>query len=120
MPIPYEYLTSQKLSQSIKFCLSLEVADTAATIGQSIALEDGLTAAVNFFYSQLPRENMRCDFFPSEIAAWVYGRGKRKVKMCRAVATILRTHGKIDEKNLRLCVTIPPSLADTWPYPNDL
>ncbi|KAL6889994.1 UDP-glucose,sterol transferase [Trichoderma evansii] len=88
VPIPYEYLTSQKLCQSIKFCLSPEVADVAAAIGRNMALEDGLTAAVDFFYSWLP--------------PWVHGRGKRKVKMCRGVATILRTHGKIDEKNLRL------------------
>ncbi|KAI1370137.1 glycosyltransferase family 1 protein [Hypoxylon crocopeplum] len=100
-PLPYEFLTSQKLASAIKYCLS-QATIAAARLSHQMATEDGITAAVNSFHHHLPKEKMTCDFFPDQTAVWEYGRGKRRVKMCRAAATILRRNQKISGKELRL------------------
>ncbi|KAL7626498.1 hypothetical protein AAE478_003270 [Parahypoxylon ruwenzoriense] len=101
-PIPYEFLTSRKLANAIMYCLSQEAMEAAVRVSNQIADEDGVEAAIDSFYRHLPRDKMICNIFPDQIAVWEYGRGKRKVKMCRAAATILRNNGKINSKELSL------------------
>ncbi|KAI0382707.1 glycosyltransferase family 1 protein [Hypomontagnella monticulosa] len=101
-PIPYEFLTSQKLATAITYCLSEEAKVATARLSHQIANEDGVGTAVNSFYRHLPKEKMTCDFFPDQTAVWEYNRGKRKVKMSRAAATILVTNGRIARDDVRL------------------
>ncbi|KAL0940329.1 Sterol 3-beta-glucosyltransferase UGT80B1-like protein 5 [Colletotrichum truncatum] len=99
-PIPYRSLTSQKLIHAIQYCLSPEAVTAASQLADSMQMEDGVQAAVDSFHNNLPMSKMACDFFPDQPAALAVGRGKKQVKMCRPVASILVKNGKVERKNL--------------------
>ncbi|KAI0868294.1 UDP-glucose,sterol transferase [Hypoxylon argillaceum] len=103
-PVPYESLTSQKLAQAIRFCLSPAAREAALAVACKIATEDGVARAVDSFHRSLPKGRLQCDFFPDETAVWVHGRGRKAIKMCRGAATVLRQHG-VDLQELRLLKT---------------
>ncbi|KAI0110383.1 UDP-glucose,sterol transferase [Nemania sp. FL0031] len=101
VPLPYESLTSQKLAQAIRFCLSPAAQEAASALACKIAAEDGVANAVDSIHHHLSKRPLQCDFFPDETAVWGYRRGRKEIKMCRGVATILREHG-VDLKELSL------------------
>lgn len=103
-PIPYRSLTSQKLIQAIQLCLSPDAVRSARKLADAMHREDGVQAAVDAFHANLPQSKMGCDFFSDQPAALVYGRGKKQVKMCRPVASILVKNGKLQRKQLKLYV----------------
>ncbi|KAI1126478.1 UDP-glucose,sterol transferase [Nemania abortiva] len=103
-PLPYESLTSQKLAQAIRFCLLPSAQEAASTLACKIAAEDGVARAVDSIHRHLSKRPLQCDFFPDETAVWVHGRGRKAIKMCRGVATVLREHG-VDLKELGLLWT---------------
>lgn len=100
-PLPYESLTSQKLAQAIRFCLSDQAREAAGALACQMASEDGVANAVHSFHHNLPRHKLACNFFSDETAVWAYRRGNKEIKMCRGVATVLRNYGA-DLKDLRL------------------
>ncbi|KAH8202230.1 hypothetical protein TruAng_003607 [Truncatella angustata] len=103
-PLPYRSITSQKLAQAIRFCLSSDAQEAAAAIACKMAAEDGINSAVDSFHRNLPRNRMFCDFFPEQTAVWAFKSGKKEIKMCREVPVVLRNHGQ-DLKHLRLLKT---------------
>ncbi|KAF6828791.1 Sterol 3-beta-glucosyltransferase UGT80B1-like protein 5 [Colletotrichum plurivorum] len=100
-PIPYRSLTSQKLIHAIQYCLSPGAVTAARQLAESMQLENGVQAAVDSFHANLPKTKMECDFFPDQPAALVYGRGKKQVKMCKPVASILVKNSKLERKQLK-------------------
>ncbi|KAF9874477.1 hypothetical protein CkaCkLH20_08040 [Colletotrichum karsti] len=111
-PIPYRSLTSQKLIHAIQYCLSPEAVTAAKQLAESMRKEDGVQAAVDSFHANLPESKMGCDFFPDQPAALVYGRGKKQVKMCRPVASILVKNGKVERKQLKSYRSKPTNIEN--------
>ncbi|KAK1625678.1 UDP-glucose,sterol transferase [Colletotrichum phormii] len=111
-PIPYRSLTSQKLIQSIQLCLSPDAVQSARKLAESMQRENGVQAAVDVFHANLPQSKMGCDFFSDQPAALVYGRGKKQVKMCRPVASILVKNGKLQRKQLKSYRSKPTNIEN--------
>lgn len=58
-PIPQKTLTSDNLSEAIKFALSEEAKKAAGVMGETIRKEDGEDEGVKSFHRHLPLKNMR-------------------------------------------------------------
>ncbi|KAJ0366933.1 hypothetical protein COL154_003440 [Colletotrichum chrysophilum] len=74
--------------------------------------ENGVQSAVDSFHKHLPQPKMQCDFFPDQPAALMYGRGKKQVKMCRPVASILVKNGKVERKQLKSYRSKPTNIEN--------
>ncbi|KAG7053285.1 sterol glucosyltransferase [Colletotrichum scovillei] len=111
-PIPYRSLTSQKLIQAIQLCLSPDAVRSARKLADAMQRENGVQAAVDAFHANLPQSKMGCDFFSDQPAALVYGRGKKQVKMCRPVASILVKNGKLQRKQLKSYRSKPTNIEN--------
>ncbi|VUC27779.1 unnamed protein product [Clonostachys rosea] len=101
-PIPYRFLTSQNLTQALEFCLTRGAVEAAQRIADSMIHEDGVTAAVQAFHTNLPLAKMRCDFRPNFTASLYYGKGKKGVKMCKQAASVLVKEQRLMVKHLDL------------------
>lgn len=66
--IPYKTLTSQKLADAIRYCLSPQAALNAQAIADKMRQEQGVQNAVKSFHAHLPRHKMRCDLLQNEPA----------------------------------------------------
>ncbi|CAH0031058.1 unnamed protein product [Clonostachys rhizophaga] len=106
-PIPYRFLTSQNLKQALEYCLTSGAVEAARRIADSIIHEDGVTAAVQAFHTNLPLAKMRCDFRPKLTASLCYRKGKREVKMCKQAAAVLAKEQCLPVKHLDLYRTAP-------------
>ncbi|KAK2756283.1 Sterol 3-beta-glucosyltransferase UGT80B1-like protein 5 [Colletotrichum kahawae] len=111
-PIPYRSLTSQKLIHAIQHCLSPDAVTAARQLAESMEKENGVQSAVDSFHKHLPQPKMQCDFFPDQPAALMYGRGKKQVKMCRPVASILVKNGKVERKQLKSYRSNPTNIEN--------
>ncbi|KAI8261351.1 Sterol 3-beta-glucosyltransferase UGT80B1 [Colletotrichum sp. SAR11_239] len=111
-PIPYRSLTSQKLIHAIQYCLSPDAVTAARQLAESMEKENGVQSAVDSFHKHLPQPKMQCDFFPDQPAALMYGRGKKQVKMCRPVASILVKNGKVERKQLKSYRSKPTNIEN--------
>ncbi|GJC83735.1 sterol 3-beta-glucosyltransferase UGT80A2 [Colletotrichum liriopes] len=111
-PIPYRSLTSQKLIHAIQFCLAPEAVIAARQLADSMRMENGVQAAVDAFHANLPKEKMACDFFSDQPASLAYGRGKKQVKMCKPVASILVKNGKVERKQLQTYRSKPTNIEN--------
>ncbi|KAK1986369.1 UDP-glucose,sterol transferase [Colletotrichum cereale] len=111
-PIPYRSLTLQKLVHAIHFCLSSEAALAARRLADSMRMENGVQAAVDAFHANLPKDKMGCDFFSDQSASLTYGKGKRQVKICKPVASILVRNGKVERKQLKLYRPKPTNIEN--------
>ncbi|KAF4869925.1 Sterol 3-beta-glucosyltransferase UGT80B1 [Colletotrichum siamense] len=111
-PIPYRSLTSQKLIHAIQYCLSPDAVTAARQLAESMEKENGVQSAVDSFHNHLPQPKMQCDFFPDQPAALMYGRGKKQVKMCRPVASILVKNGKVERKQLKSYRSKPTNIEN--------
>ncbi|WQF82470.1 Putative UDP-glucuronosyl/UDP-glucosyltransferase, Glycosyltransferase family 28 [Colletotrichum destructivum] len=111
-PIPYRSLTSQKLIHAIQLCLSPEAVAAAQQLADSMRTENGVQAAVDAFHANLPKNKMACDFFSDQPAALVYGRGKKQVKMCRPVASILVKNERLERKQLKSYRSKPTNIEN--------
>ncbi|KAJ3716120.1 glycosyltransferase family 1 protein [Lentinula raphanica] len=69
-PIPHRTLTTENLTDAIRFAVSPGAKAAARKLADKIQAEDGLSKGVESFYRHLPLKNMRCDFDPSRIAVW--------------------------------------------------
>ena len=99
--IPYKTLTSQKIADAIRFCLSPDAMDASQKIAMKMRAESGVQTAVASFHRNLPRKRMECDILPGQAAAWVYKHGKQRVKLSRMAAQALSACSELDLQSLR-------------------
>lgn len=102
-PISYKLLTSQNLTDAIKFCLSLEAKEAAGNIATRLQVENGVRAAANSFHKNLPLERLPCDILPNLPAVWRYS--KSKIKLSSVAVEILVKHRRIEREDLKLYVS---------------
>ncbi|KAJ4324887.1 hypothetical protein N0V84_003723 [Fusarium piperis] len=103
-PVPYKYLSPEKLAEGIKFCLTDKARDAAGEIAKRIAEEgDGATNAVKEFHRQLNLKDssiLRCSILKDQTAVWEL-KGTR-VRLSPLAADILVDNGLLSWKRLRL------------------
>lgn len=101
-PIPQKQLTTDTLSEAIKYCLSSEAATAAAAIAQKMQAEIGVTNAAQSFHKHLPISRIACDIMPHLPATFRFKKGKQDIKLSSlAVELILQSSPK-DAKQLEL------------------
>ena len=103
-PIPHKELTTENLTNAIRFCLTEEAAAAARAIYIRMESEVGVQAAVRSFHRQLPLERMPCDVLPNEPATWVYSKSKKPIKLSKIAAEILIASTSVKPKDLKKLV----------------
>lgn len=101
-PIPHRRLTSNKLSEALRYCLSPDATLAAALVSEKMKAEVGLKAAVRSFHRQLPASVMGCDLVAGLPATWIYTKPKRNIKMSGAAAEILIQSRRLKAEDLHL------------------
>lgn len=103
-PIPYKYLTAEKLAEGIKYCLTEEAQTASSKIAESIEREgDGAQNAVTAFHRHLNLRGpntMRCSLLKDQIASWQPK--NTHVKLSPLAADILVDAGFASWRKLRL------------------
>lgn len=103
-PIPYKQLTSDKLAEGIKQCLSPTAKERAAEIAKSISKEgDGAENAIRSFHRGLPLHepnSMRCSIFADRVAVWLVH--QTTITLSPLAADLLVDSGRIRWQDLRL------------------
>ena len=99
-PIPYKSLSTKVLADAIFFCLTPSAAAAAQGIAEKMKQESGIKTAVASFHANLPIENMKCDVFPRQPAAWVYKKSSKPIKLSKLAANLLIEQSVIDPKHL--------------------
>ncbi|CAI7644449.1 unnamed protein product [Penicillium bialowiezense] len=89
-PIPYRSLNAHNLADAIQFCLQPSAQAAGQDVANQMAGESGVTAAVTSFHRNLPLENMRCQFLPSQPAVWRFKKAsKSNIHLSKVAAEIL-------------------------------
>lgn len=101
-PIPHQQLTSDRLAEAIRYCLTPESSKAARNIPEKMMTESGVQAAVESFHRNLPLETMACDIIPNQPAVWGYGKGKKPIKLSRVAAALVLSKLSIDRKHMKL------------------
>ena len=103
-PIPYKYLTADKLAAGITQCLTPEAQMHAAEIARNIAEEgNGAKNAVKSFHRSLPLRgdnSMRCSIVTDRVAVWQLK--KTRARFSALAAEVLVGEQKIKWQDLRL------------------
>ena len=103
-PLPYKYLTAEKLAEGIKFLLTPEAKTHAEEIAKGIADEgDGAANAVKSFHRSLPlrgENSLRCSILDNHVAVWELK--ATHVRLSALAAEILVVKKKIKWQDLRL------------------
>ena len=103
-PIPYKYLTADKLAAGIAQCLTPESKMHAEEIARSIAEEgNGAKNAVKSFHRSLPlrgENSMRCSMLNDRVAVWQLK--KTRARLSALSAEILVGEKKLKWQDLRL------------------
>ncbi|KAH7349176.1 hypothetical protein BKA66DRAFT_447158 [Pyrenochaeta sp. MPI-SDFR-AT-0127] len=107
MPIPQRELTTESLSEAVRYCLSHEAARAAADIAQKMQSEVGIEAAARSFHKSLPVKNMPCDVLPHLPAAFWFNKGKDKIKLSSFATEIVIEKASKDAKYLKLYESNP-------------
>jgi hypothetical protein len=102
VPIPQKELTTEALSQAIRYCLSEEAARAAAAIAQKMQAENGVEAAARSFHRNLPTKQMTCDLITHLPASFRFKKGKDVVKLSSLAAELLLGESSKDTKHLEL------------------
>lgn len=103
-PIPFKQLTSQKLAEGIRCCMTPAAKSAAGAIAEQMRSEQGVQAAAQSWLRQLPKQGLQCDLMPSQPAAWTYKKGKKLMKISKVAAAELVSRGVVEEKHLEACV----------------
>ncbi|KAH7199347.1 hypothetical protein DER44DRAFT_871736 [Fusarium oxysporum] len=101
-PIPQRSLTVEKLTEAIRFCLTPEASEAAATIAAKMRAESGVQAAAASFHNHLPRGDLECDIIKGQPAVWSCPRQKHRLKLSKMAAEILSSHLKVDVGSLNM------------------
>ncbi|PHH59729.1 hypothetical protein CDD81_2623 [Ophiocordyceps australis] len=103
-PVPYKALSSDKIADGIKYCLTDEAREAVAHIAKSIESDgDGANNAVESFHRQLNLKgsnSMRCSILRDRVAAWKLKHSR--LRLSPLAADILVDQGQINWKWLRL------------------
>ncbi|KAI9708177.1 MAG: hypothetical protein M1820_004131 [Bogoriella megaspora] len=108
--IPYKKLTTEKLAEGIRQCLTPEAKEKVMEMAKGMEKEgDGATNAVRSFQRQLPmgrkgqQTDMKCELLPERVAVWeVKDRRRRGTRLSALAAELLVQKGKLNWKQLRL------------------
>ncbi|KAH7399751.1 hypothetical protein BKA64DRAFT_575344 [Cadophora sp. MPI-SDFR-AT-0126] len=100
-PLPYKGLTSQKIAEAIRYCMTPAALEAAGSIAAKMRTESGVKTAVESFHRGLPQDKMQCDIIKGEPAVWVYKSGRRRIRLSRVAAQTLSNHLKVDLKGLQ-------------------
>ncbi|KAJ3370567.1 hypothetical protein HDU91_006058 [Kappamyces sp. JEL0680] len=98
-PIPNRSLTSAKLAEAIKFCLSPAVLEKARNLGMEMSREHGVQMGVKSFHRHLPLNQMTCLLLPTQLALYqvpMLG----GLRLGQEAANILVDLGKIRKEQL--------------------
>ncbi|KAK2775420.1 UDP-glucose,sterol transferase [Colletotrichum kahawae] len=112
-PIPHKQLSPENLAAAIRHCLSPQAVAGAQRIAAQMEAEDGVQAAVDSWWRQLPLERMQCDLIPSKPAVWRYTKYKRPMKLSKAAAEVLMSHDAVQIKQLTMHQTKPITIEVT-------
>ncbi len=104
-PIPHQLLTTENLTQAIRFCLTHEAKQAAQMLSSHMASERGVEAAVQSFHANLPLETMQCALLPMEVASWRVK--KEPILLSKLAAQILIENGAIVPSDLENHETHP-------------
>lgn len=103
-PVPYKELTSDKLAEGIKQCLTEEARKAAEKIAKDIEKEgDGSKNAVTSFHRSLTLRglnSMRCSILEDRVAVWTLK--NTNLRLSALAAELLVERKKITWKQLRL------------------
>ena len=103
-PVPYKHLTSEKLAEGIRQCLTNEAREGAEKIAKSIEEEgDGAKNAVRSFHRSLVlrgQNSMRCSILEDRVAVWSLK--NTSLRLSALAAELLMEKKKISYKQLRL------------------
>ncbi|KAI0117994.1 glycosyltransferase family 1 protein [Hypoxylon sp. NC0597] len=106
-PIPQKLLTSENLAEAINFCLTREALAAAEALSDKMRNERGVNSAVDQFHANIPAEELRCDIIKNCPAAWIYKKGKTRMKLSKLAAEILIENLKIKPERLERYVPRP-------------
>lgn len=98
-PIPQQQLNSDNLAEAIRFCLRPEASAAAEQLGSQMRKESGVAAAVDSFHAHLPSQ-LRCDILGERAAAWVYRRGRTRLRLSKLAAEMLVDNFRISQSSL--------------------
>lgn len=101
-PIPHKQLSPENLAAAIRYCLSPQALAAAQGIAAQMEAENGVQAAVNSWWRQLPLERIQCDLIPSQPAVWRYTKSKRLIKLSKTAAEVLMSHDAVQLKQLSM------------------
>lgn len=90
-PIPHKELSVTNLANAIRYCLSDEAIGAAASIARKMQSESGVQAAARSFHANLPAESLQCDLLPGFPAVWSYKKGRRRLKLSKLAAEVIRS-----------------------------
>lgn len=103
-PIPQKELSTETLSQAIRYCLSEKAATAARLIAQKMQAEAGVQAAATSFHQNLPLKQMACNLLPHLPASFCYKRGKRSILLSSFAAELMLQDSPKESKYLELYV----------------
>ena len=86
-PIPYKQLTSARLADAIKFCLTPERLEAAQRMGAQIKEENGPDIGAKHFHAMFPKDRISCALVPRTKAAWRIKRSE--VRLSALAAAVL-------------------------------
>jgi hypothetical protein len=71
-PVPFKQLTTETLTEALRFCLQPSAKEAAQRVAAQMRREDGVQTAVKSFYRNLPWNRLVCDILPQFTARWTY------------------------------------------------
>ncbi|KAH8743768.1 hypothetical protein F5883DRAFT_722523 [Diaporthe sp. PMI_573] len=99
--IPHKDLDVQNLTEALRYCMSPEASEAAATLSEKMRSDSGVKAAVRSFHKHLPMEGMRCQLADDKVAMWTYQRQGKQILLSEAAADTLVRHSRIEKKKLK-------------------
>lgn len=107
-PIPHKQLNAENLAEAIRYCLSPQAVNAANGIAAKMEAEQGVKAAADSWWKQLPLERVQCDLVPSQPAVWAFNKSKRPIKLSKVAAEVLLSHDVVQLKQLSTFVSQSP------------
>jgi hypothetical protein len=98
-PIPFKFLTSERLAGAICVALSPGATSAAVTLAERMSHEDGAETAARSFHRMLPLKRMRCAIYPKKLAVWRVRR--TDIIISSFVAIVLLEHKILKAKDLK-------------------
>lgn len=101
-PIPYKALTTDKIVEALRFCLTPGAARAAARIAAKMRLESGVERAVASFHANLPMRELECDIVKGQPASWTFTTKDTRWKLSKVAAEVLGSHLLVDARRLKI------------------